>query len=73
MSCGLPVVVTRIGGLMEAVADYEGAIVVSPEDSTALQNALLQVATLRGKRYTDPHSWEHTVESYQALFDVLIP
>lgn len=72
MSCGLPVVVTRIGGLMEAVADYEGAIVVSPEDSTALQNALLQVATLRGKRYTDPHSWEHTVESYQALFDVLI-
>ena len=71
MSYGLPIVVTHVGGLTEAVAGYDGAILVPPSDSTALQNALLQVAKLRGKRFTDPHSWEHTVAGYQALFDAL--
>jgi len=71
MSYGLPVVVTRVGGLIEAVAGYDGAILVPPRDPAALQSALLQVAKLRGKRYSDPHSWEHTVAGYQALFDTL--
>jgi glycosyltransferase involved in cell wall biosynthesis len=71
MSCGLPVVVTRVGGLSEAVSGYEGAMLVPPQDAAALQHALLQVAELRGKRYTDNHSWEHTVAGYSALFDVL--
>ena len=71
MSHGLPVVVTRIGGLIEAVAAYDGAIVVPPEDPSALQSALLQVAKLRGKRYTDRLSWEHTAARYHALFDAI--
>ncbi len=71
MSHGLPVVVTYVGGLAEAVADYEGALVVPPGDPAALQNALLQVAKLRGKRYADTHSWEDTVTGYQALFKTL--
>ena len=71
MSHGLPVVVTYVGGLAEAVADYEGALVVPPGDPAALQNALLQVAKLRGKRYADAHSWEDTVTGYQALFKTL--
>ena len=71
MSCGLPVVVTSVGGLVEAVADYEGAILVPPDDSTALQNALLEVAKLRGVSYTDSHSWEHTASGYRMLFEIL--
>lgn len=71
MSCGLPVVVTSVGGLIEAVADYDGAILVPPGDPAALQSALVQVAKLRGKRYTDSHSWEHTTACYQALFDTI--
>ena len=71
MSCGLPVVVTSVGGLTEAVAGYDGAILVLPGDPTALRIALLQVAKLRGIRYTDPHSWEHTVIRYHALFDAI--
>ena len=71
MSCGLPVVITQVGGLIEAVAGYDGAILIPPSDRCALQNALLQVAELCGKRYTDPHSWEHTVTDYQMLFDAL--
>lgn len=71
MSCGLPVVVTRVGGLVEAVADYEGAILLPPEDPAALRDALIQVAKLGGKRYTDPRSWEHTASRYRALFDAI--
>lgn len=71
MSWGLPIVVTRVGGLIEAVDAYEGAILVPPEDAAALQSGLLQVAKLRGKRYTNPHSWEHAAERYHALFDAI--
>lgn len=71
MSWGLPVVVTRVGGLMEAVANYEGAILVPEDDLSALQNGLLQVEKLRKKRYANPHSWEHAAGCYHALFDAL--
>jgi len=71
MSCGLPVVVTGVGGLIEAVADYDGAILVPPGDPTSLQNALLEVEKLRGRRYTNSHSWEYTATCYHALFDSL--
>ena len=39
MSCGLPVVVTSVGGLVEAVTGYERAILVPPGDTLGLQNA----------------------------------
>jgi glycosyltransferase involved in cell wall biosynthesis len=71
MSCGLPVVVTRVGSMIEAVADYDGAILVPPDDPTALQSGLLQIAKLRGKRYTNPHSWEYTTACYHELFDAI--
>jgi glycosyltransferase involved in cell wall biosynthesis len=71
MSQGLPVIVTQVGGLIEAVAHYEGAILTPPGDPVALRDALLQISTMSGKRYTDPHSWENTTRGYQDLFTVL--
>jgi glycosyltransferase involved in cell wall biosynthesis len=71
MSWGLPVVVTHVGGLPEAVAGYEGAILVPPKDPLALRKALGKVIKLRGKRFTGPQSWEQTVTLYNALFDSL--
>jgi glycosyltransferase involved in cell wall biosynthesis len=71
MSCGLPVVVTHVGGLMEAVAGYGGAIMVPPGDPAALRSVLLEVAKFRGKMYTDSHSWEQTATRYRELFDAL--
>ncbi len=71
MSQGLPVVVTQVGGLVEAVADYEGAILIPPRDHSALKDALLQALKLCGKRYTDPHSWESTSKSYFDLLNTL--
>ncbi len=72
MSCGLPIVLTRVGGLIEAVADYEGAILVEPGDQTALQDALMQVSNGSGKRYYDPCSWEQNASKFQKLFHTII-
>lgn len=72
MSYGLPVVITSVGGLPEAVADYEGAIMVPPHDPEALSKALVQVVALRGKRFRNPHSWDERVERYRKLFAELV-
>lgn len=72
MSHGLPVIVTAVGGLTEAVAGYDGAIVVPPHDPPALRSGFEQVARLRGRRYADPHSWRRTAEQYAAMFAALL-
>jgi glycosyltransferase involved in cell wall biosynthesis len=73
MSYGLPVVVTSVGGLIEAVGSYDGAILVPPANPAALQSGLLQVTKLHGKRFTNPHSWEQSARCYHALFDAILP
>jgi glycosyltransferase involved in cell wall biosynthesis len=71
MSHGLPLVVTAVGGLPEAVRDYGGAILVPPRDPEALRAALYQVADLKGGRYSDPHSWEQKAQRYEELIDAV--
>jgi glycosyltransferase involved in cell wall biosynthesis len=71
MSAGLPVVVTAVGGLVEAVQDYPGALLVPPRDPAALRGALLQLPERRGERYKDPHSWQRTVDAYRSLINQL--
>jgi glycosyltransferase involved in cell wall biosynthesis len=71
MSNGLPLVITAVGGLPEAVADYEGAILVPPHDPTALRDAIRRLPQLRGRRYRDPHSWDRTVTRYGELMEQL--
>lgn len=71
MSCGLPVIVTHVGGLIEAVTDYEGALLVPPTDVIALKQALRSITKLTGRRYDNPHSWNRTVTGYQKLFKQL--
>lgn len=71
MSAGLPVVVTAVGGLVEAVQDYPGALLVPPQDPAALRDALLKLPDRRGRRYQDPHSWRRTVDVYRVLIDQL--
>jgi glycosyltransferase involved in cell wall biosynthesis len=69
MTAGLPVVTTAVGGLVEAVRDYPGALQVPPQDPVALREALLQLPERRGCRYADPHSWSHTAKSYYSLIN----
>jgi glycosyltransferase involved in cell wall biosynthesis len=67
LTAGLPVVVTAVGGLVEVVRDYAGAVLVPPQDPVALQEALLKLPARRGERYTNPHSWRETLDGYRAL------
>jgi glycosyltransferase involved in cell wall biosynthesis len=71
MSNGLPLVITAVGGLPEAVADYDGAILVPPRDPVALRDAIRRLPRLRGRRYRDPHSWDRTVTRYEELVEQL--
>jgi glycosyltransferase involved in cell wall biosynthesis len=71
MANGLPLVLTAVGGLPEAVAGYEGAILVPPRDPRALRDAIRRIPQLCGRRYQDPHSWEHIASAYEALINRL--
>lgn len=71
MSHGLPVIVSRVGGLVEAAANYAGAIFVPPHNPDAIRAALPQLASLRGRRFADPHSWDQSVTRFDTLFETL--
>ena len=66
MSQGLPVVVTRVGGLPEAADGYEGAVFVEPEDPAALKAGIIRAAQMVGRRFADPGDWGETVKAIDA-------
>ncbi len=67
MSSGLPVIVTAVGGLVEAADEYEGARFVPPADPPALAAAMAQLPDHPPTRFPDPHSWSTTVQAYGQL------
>lgn len=69
MSWGLPVVTTAVGGLVEATAGYPGAVLVPPNDPTALAEGIRSALPLVGNRHTDPRSWNQSSERYVALLN----
>jgi glycosyltransferase involved in cell wall biosynthesis len=73
MGHGLPVVVTSVGGLVEAAADYPGTVFVPPADPAALRLAIMAVAAQRGPRYADPHSWDQSADGYEKLLSAILP
>ncbi|GIE84475.1 glycosyltransferase [Actinoplanes regularis] len=69
MSHGLPVVVTSVGGLVEAAGPYSGTVFVAPGDPAELAARIGEAAALTGRRHADPSSWERTAEAYARLFE----
>lgn len=69
MAHGLPVVVSSVGGLVEAARDYEGARFVPPQDVDRLRAALREVLAMpAGQRFDSPHTWAATADGLDALF-----
>ncbi|MGH3187046.1 MAG: glycosyltransferase [Streptosporangiaceae bacterium] len=66
MNQGLPVVVTRVGGLPEAADGYEGAIIVEPDDLANLKAGIMQAVQMVGRRFADPRDWGETVKAIDA-------
>ncbi len=71
-ACGLPVVVTAVGGLVEAVADYAGAVLVRPGDPDDLARGLLAAAELRGRTYSGSITWHDVTQSYADIFAAVV-
>ncbi|HEY3603407.1 MAG TPA: glycosyltransferase [Sporichthyaceae bacterium] len=71
MSVGLHVLLYEVGGLVEAVEDYKGAVLVPPGDVAALRAALLELPLRRALRYPDPHSWAATAAALTRLTETV--
>ena len=69
MGYGLPIVMTEVGGNVEAAAGYGGIVLVPPSDPAALTEALRHLPASAGTRYAHPHTWADTRAAFEALFD----
>ncbi len=69
MDAGLPVVVTEVGGLTEAVHGYDGAVLVPGADPEALHQGLREAMALRGIRFEDASSWADNADAVLELLD----
>jgi glycosyltransferase involved in cell wall biosynthesis len=70
MNNGIFVVLYAVASLVEAVVNYDGAIVVPAGDVAGLRTALLSIVDRRGQRFADPHSWTPLVEAVGAMAEV---
>lgn len=71
MGYGLPIVMTDVGGNAEAALGYGGIVLVPPEDPAALSEGLRRLPALVGGQFAHPHSWDHTADAYERLFERL--
>lgn len=71
MSRGIHVVLYAVGGLVEAVADYGGAVLVPKGDVNALRAALLDLPAHRAQRFRDPRSWSVTTAALDRITDAV--
>lgn len=68
MAAGLPVVVTRVGGLTAAAESYSGAVLVNAADADDLRRGILEARQLVGRVHKDPYSWDAVRKLYEAVF-----
>jgi glycosyltransferase involved in cell wall biosynthesis len=71
MGYGLPIVMTEVGGNVEAAQGYGGIVLVPAGAHLELAEALRRLPQLSGQRFAHPHSWAHTADAYETLFQRL--
>jgi glycosyltransferase involved in cell wall biosynthesis len=70
MNNGIFVVLYAVGGLVEAVRDYPGAILIAPGDVDGLRRALLSIVDRRAERFADPHTWSLVVHAVESMIEL---
>ena len=73
MAAGLPVVATKVGGLVEATARYPGVVLVEPSSPKSLADGIREAAGLVGRRFQGASTWADTARIYSELFDGILP
>jgi glycosyltransferase involved in cell wall biosynthesis len=69
MAKGLPVVATKVGGLVEATAFYSGAVLAEAANPASLAKGIEQAAELVGQHFSGASSWNETAMVYSELVD----
>ncbi|MFP5343044.1 MAG: glycosyltransferase [Candidatus Limnocylindria bacterium] len=80
LACGVPVIASRVGGLVESIQDGRTGILIPPDDANAIRNALraLEDDDLRGRFAAAApasiahHSLDRSTESMAALWRSVI-
>jgi glycosyltransferase involved in cell wall biosynthesis len=68
MTAGLPVVVSAVGGLVEAAGAYSGATFAEPGSTPSLVTAIRTGAAKVGRQHADPHSWDEVADRFEECF-----
>jgi glycosyltransferase involved in cell wall biosynthesis len=72
MAFGKPIIVSKVGGLEESMADYAGTYFVPPGDTSAIKEALLKLYGERPAAYNPPdRGWDVIKEKYGAVISTL--
>jgi len=72
MAFGKPIVVSKVGGLEESMADYAGTYFVPPGDAHAVKEALLKLYNERPAAYEPPNrGWDVVKEKYGTVISTL--
>lgn len=72
MSFGKPIVVSKVGGLEESMADYAGTFFVPPGDTAAISEALAKLYGERPEAFEPPRrGWDSISEKYKAVISSL--
>ena len=70
MTFGKPIIVSRVGGLEESMAEYSGTYFVPPGDSAAIAEALVRIMAEKPAPFEPPkRGWEEIVEKYSAIIE----
>ncbi|MGA9139544.1 MAG: glycosyltransferase [Methanocella sp.] len=68
MAFGKPIVVSRVGGLQESMADYKGTYFVPPADTAAIRDAIVRIRSERPGPFEPPkRGWEEIAAGYEAI------
>jgi glycosyltransferase involved in cell wall biosynthesis len=71
MAHGMPVVASDVGGLSESCREYAGALLTPPSEPDALAQAMIKARELVGRQFSDPFTWERSIDAYDAVFEAV--
>ena len=72
MNLGLPIVLSKVGGLEESADGYKGAVFVDPGQSEKIVEGIIEAASLAGCTFLDPRSWDETARIYLRVFSEVL-
>ena len=71
MAAGLPVIGTRVGGIMDIIEDQKTGILVEPENPRAIANAIQEIYS--GRKFTRPnlekYDWQNIAEKVYEIYN----